>query len=116
MMEGDNEVLQCLSKGQNVILTCDIYGFPRLGIVFRRENVVIIPGGENFERITKISSDQVSWCSYCMQKVERNLSNQDLHPNWSRNRSHFGLVRELGFTVTVGMGASTPHKDPWESD
>ena len=59
MMEGDDKV-QCLSEGQNVILTCDINGFPRLGIVFRRENVVIIPGGENFERITKISSDQVA--------------------------------------------------------
>ena len=75
MVEGDDKV-QCLSKGQNVTLTCDIYGFPRLGIVFRRENVMIIPGGENFERITKISSDQVSWCSYCTQVYSRNSESE----------------------------------------
>ena len=101
MVEGDNEVLQCLSKGQNVTLTCDIYGFPRLGIVFTRENVTIIPGGENFKRITKISPDQVSRLAIaCKYTTESGVEPQ-------YNGTILSLVGEL-----VGMGASsTPHKD-----
>ena len=51
---------QCLFEGRNVILTCEIFGFPRPEIVFRRDfNFIIIPGMEGFERITSISLDQV---------------------------------------------------------
>ena len=48
---------QCLFEGQNVILTCEIFGFPRPEIVFKRDDIIIIPEMESFERITIISLD-----------------------------------------------------------
>ena len=50
---------QCLFEGRNVILTCEIFGFPRPEIVFSRDDINIIPGMAGFERITIISLDQV---------------------------------------------------------
>ena len=50
---------QCLFEGRNVILTCDIFGFPRPEIVFKRENMNVLPGMVGFERIINISFDQV---------------------------------------------------------
>ena len=50
---------QCLLEGRNVILTCEIFGFPRPEIVFKRDDINIIPGMAGFERITNISLDQV---------------------------------------------------------
>ena len=108
MVEGDDQV-QCLSKGQNVTLTCDIYGFPRLGIVFRRD-LMLIPGGENFERITKISSDQVS----CLAIACRKWSGTSLIRTSIQIGPKIGLI--LAWSESHCRHGSTPHKDPWESD
>jgi hypothetical protein len=54
------ETFNCLLQGSVVILTCSVSGFPKPRILFGRNGERIIPGMPGFERITSISSDQVS--------------------------------------------------------
>ena len=50
---------QCFLSGSDVTLTCNIVGFPRPTIVFRKGTDVIVPGQSGFERVTNTSFNQV---------------------------------------------------------
>ena len=51
---------QCFLEGSDVTLTCNIVGFPRPEILFRKDSVLIDLGTMIFERISSISFDQVN--------------------------------------------------------
>ena len=57
MMEGSE--FGCLFPGQDIILTCEVFGFPRPGILFKRDGLNIQPGREIFRRVINISFYQV---------------------------------------------------------
>ena len=67
----EDDEFKCLSPGQDIILTCDIFGFPRPEIVFSKNGMNILPGRESFMRITNIIPDQV--CCYIPPPLSSSL-------------------------------------------
>ena len=48
-----------LLSGSNVILTCELSGFPQPNVTFVRIMDTIVPGVSGFERLTFLNFDQV---------------------------------------------------------
>ena len=56
---GDDEVT-CLLEGHDVDLTCIVEGgYPRPEIIFKKGSKTVVPGEDQFFRISKTYSDQV---------------------------------------------------------
>lgn len=81
---------ECFFQGRDVILTCEIFGFPRPGIVFTRDGNSIL----GIERITNINLDQV--CAMvsiraCMEGVPTSESMSHVGEQGSANTSLYPL-------------------------
>ena len=81
----NDSVAQCLLNASEVTITCNVNGFPRPNVMFRRGVTPITPGVDPFSHYRALFTDQVNYVCVCVCVCVNSLSPQFQIPDASEN-------------------------------